>query len=92
MSCARQTRLAALPASSAPWGDRRPRVPFARWTAPARIDLDPEHQWLCWSGRSTRPRSRSRRRGVDRVLRPALLALAEDVRADLTTALAGMTQ
>jgi len=50
MSCARQTRLAALPASSAPWGDRRPRVPVARWPAPARIDLDPEHQWLCWSG------------------------------------------
>jgi hypothetical protein len=50
MSCARQTRLAALPASSAPWGDRRPRVPVARRTAPARIDLDPEHQGLCWSG------------------------------------------
>jgi hypothetical protein len=39
------------------------------------------------------PRSRtSRRRGVDRVLRPALLARAEDVRDDLTAALAGITQ
>lgn len=90
MSCARQTRLAALPGSRAPWGDRRPRVPVARWTAPARIDLDPEHQWLCWSGRSTR--RTSRRRGVDRVLRSALLSRAEDVRDDLTAALAGMTQ
>jgi len=30
--------------------DRRPRVPVARWAAPVRIDLDPEHPWLGWSG------------------------------------------
>jgi putative ATPase subunit gpP of terminase len=30
--------------------DGRPRVPIARWAAPDRIDLDPEHQWLWWSG------------------------------------------
>jgi len=30
--------------------DRRPRVLVARWTAPVRIDLDPEHPWLGWSG------------------------------------------
>jgi hypothetical protein len=33
-----------------PRQDSRPRVPIARWSAPARIDLDPELQWLCWSG------------------------------------------
>jgi hypothetical protein len=40
--------------------DSRPRVPMARWAAPARIDLDPEGQWLCWSGgaRSTLVRAR----------------------------------
>jgi hypothetical protein len=30
--------------------DGRPRVLIARWPAPARIDLDPEHQWLLWHG------------------------------------------
>ena len=40
--------------------DRRPRVLIARWAVPARIDLDPEQQWLCWSGgaRSTLVRAR----------------------------------
>jgi hypothetical protein len=30
--------------------DGQPRVLIARWSAPARIDLDPDRQWLCWSG------------------------------------------
>ncbi len=40
--------------------DSRPRVVIARWAVPVRIDLDPEQQWLCWSGgaRSTLVRAR----------------------------------
>ena len=43
-----------MPGDTRQQRDRRPRVLVARWTAPVRIDLDPEHQWLCWS-RSARP-------------------------------------
>src|SRR5260370_34959048 len=43
-----------MPGDTGHQQDRRPRVPVARWAAPVRIDLDPEHQWLCWSG-SARP-------------------------------------
>ena len=54
-----------MPGDTGHQQDRRPRVPVARWAAAVRIDLDPEHQWLCWEwGCSTHPRSRtSRRRG-----------------------------
>lgn len=30
--------------------DSQPRVLIARWAVPVRIDLDPEQQWLSWSG------------------------------------------
>jgi hypothetical protein len=30
--------------------DGQPRVLIAPWSAPTRIDLDPERQWLCWRG------------------------------------------
>jgi len=55
---------------------RQDRVPIARWPAPARIDLDPEQQWLDWRG-GARPTLVRARRDLSEKLLERFVRLAD---------------